>query len=119
MKKQYTSDIRELIEFNLDKLDSNETVEVNLKDLIYTYRTLQEYIRFFHQQSHYESVEDIHDFLGNYKQPSAFKALSEVVYEKLSNMTPEHINEKFDEGFFDSPLLPNYYKEKVIASGST
>lgn len=112
MGTKYTTNQEEIVSYNLDKIDEGETVEVNLKDLVYVYRTLQEYIRFFHQPLHYQSMDDIHKFLGTVNEKAGFTILNTSVYEKLYDMMPEHINEMFNEGDFDCPKIPFYYDEK-------
>ncbi len=109
--KVFTSDLQKIITHGFDSIDPNEKVEVNLKDLMYVYSTLQEYMRFFHQPSHYKTLDDIEDFLGSVNDKAGFKILHEAVYAKMRDMIPEHISEKFDDGVFDSDELPFYYNE--------
>lgn len=111
MHKEFTNDHEELVCFGLDKINKEETVEVNLKDLMYVYRTLQEYMRFFHQPEHYKSLEDVQHFLGTADEKAGFHILNESVYEKMYDMIPNHISEMAGEGDFDSPKLPDYYNE--------
>ena len=111
MDDVYTNNQAEIVEYGLDKIDVNETVKVNLKDLMYVYRTLQEYMRFFHQPAHYPELSDIKEFLGTADNPAGFHILNEAVYEKMREMFPERINEMFSEGDFDCPKLPSYYNE--------
>ncbi len=111
MERVFTDNQEEIVEYDLDKINEDETVEVNLKDLMYVYRTLQEYMRFFHQPAHYPKLDDVEKFLGKAGEPAGFKILKESVYNKMSPMMPEHINDMFDEGDFDCPKLPIYYNE--------
>ncbi|KPZ52645.1 hypothetical protein [Pseudoalteromonas sp. P1-25] len=111
MDRVFTDNQEEIVEYGLEKIDANETVEVNLKDLTYVYRTLQEYMRFFHQPAHYQNLSDIHNFLGTADKPAGFHILNESVYEKMRDMFPEHIDNMFGEGDFDCPKLPSYYNE--------
>lgn len=108
---EYTENLEELITHGFEQIDPNEKVEVNLKDLMYVYSTLQEYMRFFHQPEHYKSLEDVQKFLGAHENKAGFKLLDNAVYEKMRDMFPEHINDKFGEGIFDSPKKPFYFNE--------
>jgi len=112
MDRVFTNNQVEIVEYDLDKIAENETVEVNLKDLMYVYRTLQEYMRFFHQPTHYPKLSDVESFLGQANDPAGFKILQEAVYSKMSPMMPEYIKDMFEEGDFDCPKLPTYYNEK-------
>jgi hypothetical protein len=46
MKKNPT--IKEIVEYNLDKIKEDKYIKTNLKDFMYIFRTLEELIRFFH-----------------------------------------------------------------------
>lgn len=111
MSKEYTENLEQIATFGFEAIDPDEKVEVNLKDLMYVFSTLQEFERFFHQPLHYQSMEDIVRFLGSANDHAAFKLLHTSIHEKMRHMLPEHIDEKFDEGKFDSPKLPFYYDE--------
>lgn len=111
MNMETTNNLEEIATYGFESIDPKETVEVNLKDLMYLFSTLQEFQSFFHQPLHYRSLEDVENFLGSVNDNAGFKLLHTSIHEKMSNMLPEHINEKFDEGDFDSPKVPFYYKE--------
>jgi hypothetical protein len=108
---EYTHNLEEIATFGFESIDPNETVEVNLKDLMYVFSALQEFQRFFHQPLHFQSLEDVEDFLGSVNDHAGFKLLHTSIHEKMSNMLPEHINQKYGEGDFDSLKVPFYYKE--------
>ncbi len=111
MTKEYTENLEEIAMYGFDAIDPNEKVEVNLIDLMYVFSTLQEYQRFFHQPMHHQTMEDIKHFMGTENDNAAFKLLHTSIHEKMRDMLPEHINEKYDKGIFDSPKLPFYYDE--------
>ncbi|PWQ97544.1 hypothetical protein [Leucothrix arctica] len=110
MKYEYSDNLEELVTYGFDEIDSSEQVEVNLKDLMYVFSTLQEYQRFFHQPSHYQSIDDIENFLGSVKDQKAYRLLHNSIHKKMQLMLPTHISDKYDEGSFDSPKLPFYFK---------
>lgn len=111
MSKEYTENLEEIATYGFDAIDPDEKVEVNLKDLMYVFATLQEYQRFFHQPLHYQRMEDVERFLGSVSDHAAYKLLHTSIHEKMRDMLPAHISEKYDEGDFDSPKLPFYYNE--------
>ncbi len=78
---------------------------------MYVFATLQEYQRFFHQPLHYQSLEDVERFLGSADDKGGFKLLHTAIHEKMSDMLPKHMDEKFGEGDFDCPKLPFYYED--------
>lgn len=109
MSKKYTENLEEIATFGFEDIDPNVQIEVNLKDLMYVFATLQEYQRFFHQPSHYKSIEDVERFLGSVNDHAAFKLLHTSIHEKMRKMIPEYIEEKYSDGDFDSPKLPFYF----------
>ena len=111
LENQYTKNLEEIATYGLDDIDTNAQVEVNLKDLMYVFATLQEYQRFFHQPSHYKTIDDIECFLGSLNDFSGYKLLHTSIHEKMYKMLPDYISEKYGEGDFDSPKLPFYFDE--------
>ncbi len=108
MSNEYTNDLTEIATYGFDEIDSNRKVEVNLKGLMFVYSTLQEYQRFFHQPLHYQSLDDIENFLGSVNDKAGYKLLHESIHLKMRNMIPKDISDKYGEGDFDSPKLPFY-----------
>jgi hypothetical protein len=109
--KNYNENLEEIATFGFEAVDPEEKVEVNLRDLMYVFSTLQEYQRFFHQPRHYQKIEDVHRFLGSVNDSAGFKLLHTSIHEKMRGMLPDHIDEKYSEGDFDCPKLPFYYNE--------
>ena len=64
MEEQYTS-VEEQVEHGLDSVDTSHVVEVPLQDLLYVYKTLGEFVSYFHQPLHYPSLEAVQRFIGN------------------------------------------------------
>ena len=109
MNNEYTENLEEIATHGFEVIDPEETVDVNLKDLMYVFSTLQEYQRFFQQPLHYQNMEDIEKFLGSVDSAAGFKLLHTAIHKKMRNMLPKHIDDKYGEGDFDSPKLPFYY----------
>ena len=109
MNNEYTENLEEIATFGFDVISAEEKVEVSLKDLMYVFATLQEYQRFFHQPMHYRKLEDLERFLGSVNDGGGYKLLHTAIHEKMQNMLPKHIDEKYGEGEFDSPKMPFYY----------
>jgi len=111
MTTKYTENLEEIATFGFEAIDPKETVEVNLKDLMYVFSTLQEFQQFFHQKLHYQTLEDVQKFMGTVKGQSAHKLLSTSIHDKMVKMLPEKIADLYDDGHFDSPNLPFYFDE--------
>lgn len=111
--KSKSKDINEQIEFGLDSIDPEQTIEIRLKDFMMIYKTFEEFNRFFHQPLHYPSIEDIEIYLGN-KDSGAYSVISKIYYQILPQYLPKEIEEKFGEvdDPFDISKYPYYYKQK-------
>ena len=108
MNSQFT-EVEEQVEYGLDSVAPERTVEVPLRDLLFVYQTLGLLVNFFHQQAHYPDVEAVHRFLGS-KEAGALHLLYEAYYLKLQDVWPEDVTEGLDQGQFDNPNPPYYYK---------
>ena len=108
MDQQYTS-VEEQVEYGLDMVEESRTVEVPLRDLLYVFKTLGEFVSFFHNPTHYPTMEHVEKFLGN-SEVGALHLLGECYYTKLRDVWPEDIRTRIEEGHFDNPLPPDFFK---------
>lgn len=108
---EYT-DVKSQIEYGLEKIDENRKIELSLKDFLYLHNLLAELVRFFHQPMHYETLEDVNKFLGDYKNEGAFQLLSDTLHKKFQyrDIFPKDIVEMIDNSEFQNPNPPYYYK---------
>jgi hypothetical protein len=103
--------IKEIVEYNLDKIPSDEVMQMHTKDFLYIYRVLEEFNRYFHNPDHYKSIEDVKKFLGKIDSGGAFEVLSIAIYHKLYKVKlSEEIQEMIDDSVFELPLYPEYYE---------
>lgn len=113
MSKEYTDDLITYAYYGIDeKIASDETVEVSLRDLMKIQATLAELIQFFHQPLHYQSIENIENYFGTVKHKKAFSLLHKANYEVMRRMIPERVSDMISEGEFDSPEWPFYFELK-------
>jgi len=109
--KKYTHNIVEYATYGIDAhIDPAETVEVNLRDLLFVKATLQELIQFFHNPDHYPTIEGVHEYMGGRGSNRAYDLISKSNYQLVREMLPNHLDDLFDEGVFDSPEMPFYFK---------
>ena len=108
-----SEDINKQIEFGLNSVDPEKTIEIKLKDFMIIYKTFEEFNRFFHQPMHYPSIEDLEIYLGN-KDSGAYSIINKIYYKVLPQYLPKEIEEKFGEEDdpFDISEYPYYYKQK-------
>jgi len=103
----YTS-VEEQVEYGLEAVAADRTVEVPLRDLLYVYKTLGELISFFHQPLHYPDLAAVEEFLGDRKR-GAYHLFSECYYRRLRDVWPEDIAAALEEGGFSHPRSPYFY----------
>ena len=108
-----SKEINEQINFGLDSIDPEKTIEIKLKDFMLIYKTFEEFNRFFHQPRHYPTIEDIEIYLGNIKA-GAFSLITDIYYETLPQYLPKNIKNNFgyENDPFDISKYPYYYKIK-------
>ncbi|WP_442581054.1 hypothetical protein ACSBOB_03345 [Mesorhizobium sp. ASY16-5R] len=109
-KDRYTS-VEEQVEYGLDTIPEDRVVSVPLRDLMYAFQTLGELARFFHQPLHWQSHEDVAEFIGN-KNSGALHVIHESYYRRLRDTLPPDIEAAFDTDRFDNPKSPYYYEPK-------
>ena len=105
---EYTN-VEAQVEYGLDSIAPDRTVEVSLQDLRFVYYVLGEFVRFFHQPIHYPKLEHVERFLGNADE-GAFHLLAQCYYEKLGDVWPDDVKEMSDGDIFDNPVPPYYFE---------
>lgn len=125
MNQKISREINEQIEYGLESIDSDRTVELSLRDFLYTYKAIMEFRRFFHQPAHYPTLIELLAFLGNEKS-GAYSVINELAVKTLDKYIPEDIEEDIENnGRFTHPEYPFYYhlksdpKFQLSAAGNT
>lgn len=108
-----TKEINEQVEYGIDKLPDNRFVNINLKDFMFVYKSIEEFRRFFHNASHYPLLSDVETYIGN-SENGAFSILNKLYCQTLDKYLPEDIDNpsEEDEGKFTHPNFPYYYQIK-------
>lgn len=108
MNEKYTS-VEEQVEFGLDSIDVDRKVEMSLRDLMFVFKSLQEFVSFFHQPMHYPTLEHVEKFLGD-RNSGGVLLLHQCVYEKLRDVWPTDIDERLEEGDFYHSKPPYFHQ---------
>lgn len=113
MKTEHTT-VEEQVEYGLDAIDPARKVEVSLRDLLFVHNTLGEFVRFFHQPMHFETLKDVEDFIEDGFQ-GALRLLWESYYERFNyrDIFPIDIIDEIDEGKLENPKPPYYFEPKL------
>lgn len=102
------STIEERVAYGIDAIPEDQMVTVSLRDLQYVRALLGEFVSFFHQPAHTETLEQVRSFVGN-KDAGALHVLWEAYYQRMSRMVaPLALQD--DDGRFDHPLPPDFYE---------
>ena len=102
--------LEERVEYGLDEIDPDATVEVPLCDLLYVYKTLGQLVRFFQNPGHYPDLKSLTDFLGD-GDDGALRILYESYYEKLNDVWPEDVQSALQDGILELPEADLTYDE--------
>jgi len=94
--------LEERVEYGLDEVDPDISVKVPLRDMLYVYKTLGQFVRFFQNPSHFPSLKSISDFLGD-GDDGALRILFESYFEKLSDVWPDDVQSALQDGALDYP----------------
>src|SRR5262252_7823283 len=98
---KYTS-LEDQVEYGLTTIDPDRQIQMSLRDLVYTYKTIGLLINFFHQPLHFPSLESIEQFLGD-GNSGAYHLLAEIYYKRLYEVWPEDIRHGLAASRFDNP----------------
>jgi flagellar motor component MotA len=107
MENSKYATIKEIVEYGLEEISNKQTITINLKDFMYVYKVLQEYMRFFHNPDHYQTIDNVKEFLGTISSGGGFEVLDNALYKKIK--FSKEIDDMMVDGIFDNPLFPKYY----------
>ena len=109
-----TKEINEQIEYGIDTLPDNRFVNINLRDFMLLYKSIEEFRRFFHNRNHYPLLNDVHTYIGNSKN-GALSILNKLYCKILDKYLPEDIDNpsEEDDEKFTHPNYPYYYHLKA------
>lgn len=107
---EYTS-VEDQVYYGLDTIDPARRVEINLRDLVFCYKTLGELVRFFHQPMHYPTLEAVQTFLETV-DAGAFALLFKAEREVLAPYLPPDIQAQLGDESEElvHPGYPYYYQ---------
>jgi len=92
------------VEHGLQSVDPARKLEIPLRDALYAFKVLGEFIRFFHQSDHWRTLEDVDRFVGD-KDQGGLHVLCEAYYRRLRDVWPPDIQKAFDDGIIDHPFV--------------
>lgn len=93
------------VEFGIERFASERTVHIPLRDALFAYKAIGEFIAFFHQPDHWKSLDDVQRFIGH-REEGGLHVLWEAYYRRLRDIWPEDVERAFADGLLDrNPLL--------------
>lgn len=88
------------VEFGLASFANERTVEIPLRDALYAYKAIGEFIAFFHQPDNWKSLADVERFIGT-KDHGGLHVLWQAYYKGLRDVWPDDVQKAFDDGVLD------------------
>lgn len=112
-KMDKSKEVNEQIKYGIDSIDEERYVNVKLKDLMFIYKAIEEFRRFFHNRHHYPLYIDIETYMGN-NEYGAFSILNELYTKTLDTYIPDDIEDSLggDNDKLTHPDFPYYYNLK-------
>lgn len=74
----------------------SQKIQVDIDEVMKLYILMEDLVAFFHQPMHYETIEDLHKFLGN-RDEGAIKEMAEAYYDVIWNWLPEDKRKEIEE----------------------
>lgn len=99
--------IENQVQFGLDSIDESLTVEVNLRQMLLVYKTIQELRRFFHNQDHYQTIEDVHTYMGT-QRSGMYSVLNRIYCKEFETMLPKEVISLAESDQLPNPDYPYY-----------
>jgi hypothetical protein len=93
------------VEYGLQNFANERTVEIPLRDALYAFKAIGEFIAFFHQPDGRRTLAEVERFIGN-RFDGALHVLWEAYYNRLQDVWPDDVKKAFDDGVLDwNPLI--------------
>ena len=88
------------VEFGLENFAAERKVEIPLRDALYAFKAIGEFIAFFHQPELRRELASIERFIGNVEE-GGLHVLWEAYYHRLRDVWPDDVRKAFDGGVLD------------------
>jgi hypothetical protein len=93
------------VEFGLEEVAPDRKVEIPLRDALYAFKSIGEFVAFFHQPDNWRTIEDVQRFIGTVSE-GGLHVLWETYYRRLRDIWPADVQQAFDDGRLDrNPFL--------------
>lgn len=94
------TDIEREVESGLEHFGAERKVELPLRDALYVYKAIGEFVAFFHNPDKCATIEDVERFVGDNRK-GGLHVLWEAYYHRLRDVWPPDVQKAFDDGLLD------------------
>lgn len=81
------------IQDQVESFSKEETIEVNLQQLLFIYKAIEEWRTYFHNPEHYPSLDEVKKFIGNHNE-GMYSVLSHIYINVFGNMIPKDVEDR-------------------------
>ena len=92
------------VEFGIERFAADRKVDVPLRDALFVYKALGEFIAFFHQPDHWRTLADVQRFIGTF-QEGGLHVLQDAYYRRLRDIWPADVEKALEDGLLDRHAL--------------
>lgn len=83
------------IEDQLKSISETETIEVNLKQLLFIYKAIEDWRGYFHNENHYPTIEEVKKFVGN-KNKGMYSVLNHIYMDIFGEILPKDVEDRLE-----------------------
>lgn len=73
------------IEEKLASVSEKDTIEINLKQLLFVYKAIEEWRDYFHSDTHYPTLEEVKKYVGT-KDQGMYSVLNHIYLKIFDNV---------------------------------
>lgn len=95
MKNFKAKSVEEILK-ELNSISDNETVEVNLKELLVIYKAIEDWRTFIHNSQHYPTIEVMLKYIGN-RDKGMYSTMNQIYIKIFSSLLPNDIYDRLEE----------------------
>jgi hypothetical protein len=88
------------VEFGIERFAADRKVEMPLRDALFVFKAIGEFIAFFHQPGHWRTIADVERFIGT-SHEGGLHVLWDAYYRRLRDIWPADVEKALDDGLLD------------------
>jgi hypothetical protein len=80
------------IQKRIASISEDETIEISIKQLLFVYKAIEEWRGYFHNETHYPTLEEVKKYIGN-KDKGMYSVLDYIYFKIFDNVFSEDMED--------------------------